>query len=536
MNNPKISLIGESMVGKTSFILSSIDNCENYENLRKIVKRNNSGQTKIQTNYKIVKSGSGDIVLESIKFDESVYDDKAKISKLENLFKNYIDVNKIKSCKDDCFIEMNAVLDIEKYEKLINSIENVGLIKSITFKLLGSEKVICLLDKYKFESITFSDCRGFFDETEETRKNYNEIKSKISDNKINIEKDDNSEFTEYILEERGLVDTDYVILLVKSSGLSMTKEYKDLYGKIFDYIMRNNDFMVLGRQDRLTQYLDEKDSFDETEYRELHNEGSETYKKIGWKYINTFNETTKLISDFTNNNKLKLQEYLLPELKLDDDKDEQVNNRLIGMYYDIQSYILDIVLCKIKSNTDNMFIASKYLNDEGVKRIFNKKIDEMVNIKYEKRFNDIKEVVNFDRLKQNIDNEFTAGEYGLVGPRYGITTYICGYGLIGKCGYAINRYCFSLIHDFSNELLSNDNEKIRIIGRAIQDVLYNNFSVYYSTFGCRFISIYELKNILDEFGQENIKDSNIEIILKNVLHEYIKQICKYLCEMQKIKD
>ena len=79
----------------------------------------------------------------------------------------------------------------------------------------------------------------------------------------------------------------------------MTKEYKDLYGKIFDYIMRNNDFMVLGRQDRLTQYLDEKDSFDETEYRELHNEGSETYKKIGWKYINTFNETTKLISDFT---------------------------------------------------------------------------------------------------------------------------------------------------------------------------------------------------------------------------------------------
>lgn len=544
MKIPKISLIGESMAGKTSFIYSLLKE-DQYLTLRDAIKDNTKGQTKLQVNYVLNNNNyeKGIIEIISIKFDDELMskdsnrnDDFEKIK--EELCKkigveiNVFNINNEKDRKNQSEIKINKLVNIKTFVDLINNNKFVNIIKNITVGVMPRKNIKNILEENGFDGMTISDCRGFMDENNDTRDKYNSIVNKISgnDKDICISKN-NKDFADYLFEERGLIDTDYIILLTDRGGIKMTKDFQECYKPIFESFCNNYLNMILARESRLTEAFENNKICTYDDYIKLHNEESDLYNDCGFKYATSFNETIKTINSITNENlNVDSKKFTIPELL---DKEYEKTNEY---YKKTQEYILKYIIKIIKEKFDNVITASDLLNDEDIKVKFYYIIEKYLSkVKNSEEYNIEYFGFSEELLRRIINNKFNAGINGLVGERYGLTTWIPSYGRVGKGAFAINRFCYNCIFELIGILASDGSSNLIKISDAFKVALKEN-SYYYSTFASRFMYSWDLEKIIERIKSIEHNNMNCKEIVIYILRQYIILLAEYIIEAQNINS
>lgn len=544
----KISLVGESMVGKTSFIYSLLkDDVDDYMKLREIVRENNKGQTKIQINYlfECTEDPIKDyLLLDNIKFNETTLKDnqgdgnpekicnaKRELCNLLDIKENVIefDDNLSKSNKL-CEYEIKRGISLDLYKKLVNNASLTNIIKSITIRVIPNESFSKILKEYNFNRIIISDCRGFLDENKDTRKKYDELMGRIScDNDI---KTNDKGYAEYLLEEKGLVDTDCVVLMTRGDGIKLTEENQTYYRFIFEYFNKHNNSIIITREKFLTKAYKDGEIKTKEEYLQIHQKGSEKYKKFSSELIDSYTNTIKTIKSILKNSVNEMSHYTIPYLYSINNEEIDYQEEL-KYYKNVQIYLLDIILSKIKEMNNTELQASKILSDD--KEFKNKLLSDLKTIIENEVGNDDYVYLNHfnygEGLLNKIKSEFNAGESGLVGPQYGLTKYIAGYGRIGKGAYAINRYCYEFINKIIENWKQNDDIRYKIIAEAFNVSLKEN-SIYYYTFASRFMYVYKLDKIIKQLKLEE-SEYDCKYAIKYILFEFIKIVIEYIINIQK---
>nr|WP_315103471.1 hypothetical protein [uncultured Catonella sp.] len=464
----EIVVVGESMAGKSTWISSLIKDDYGRE-LKSSCEENESGQTKIATNYILEATETKPAVTYISWIMDEVEAEKNKEA-LKNLSKYFPIFSKTENLEQ----EASGFIKSEEYKKILGELDvlefmkNVinnqdisssGLIEAIDITVPASAKSWEVLTKYNQNKVKLRDTRGFIDETPEDMANmYAEIAKRYK----NEENQDKSEEEKWLIDklfnERGMAGADGIVFLgIEGSNALLKKNNKEIYGSLITKMLNSAPVFLTVRSDGLSGVYEDNEDID-------YNEAIAKDEKGKYKYIKRFDgfeNYKKLLSDFEKHNeddvkaniaKRHYRELLLPKIVVDKD-DIEDTGKWERIYRKASVAVFEEVIkeaCEFNARYEEIQnMAAKLLNvlNFDLLETFKVVFDEVFK-PYVAMYGNAYYLRDIGENHKTILRKLSHGYYGgLVGVRGGLTTYDAAYGeMVGnvaidimETGYRIRR-------------------------------------------------------------------------------------------------
>lgn len=481
MKNVELTVIGESMAGKTTWITSLFSEKVNME-LREKCLENMHGQTKIRTSYRLVDSSQEKICVEYIDLsyyelcscfenNEGLIDIKIpqileqplqKLGIIE-IVNEAIREHDAKAIEDIIRINLHDMeLDVlQLFHSIINvkEIAELRIINNVCISGPAASDVYDIMQSIGLgiDTVTIRDTRGLMDETDIFKK----MQEKASDkNDIKTSSDNRQKIITSLLAERGVLGADGCVFFTPGGNALNKEEAIETYRFLFESILDNMPTFLIARSSVLNvlrEYKFSNESMTAEKYEKLmtvdsnysfvdllKNERSHRY------YVELLKEFWQTTDTGLKNEVMKkhYKQMLLPDIMPDVEEERR-------WYIQNSHAAFACILKEVYTYKKEMYRILEEM--KGLPQRIKAAYDDAIDSIYK---NSITREIRKDRkwdtrcLKkecvENVAEKCVCSSFfgGLVGVRGGVTTYINGFGIVGK--YAVD--LLEAAYDVYNEI------------------------------------------------------------------------------------
>ncbi len=283
-----IAVIGESMSGKSTWI-SALFKEDVYKILKAKCEENKCGQTKVPVSYILLNPSENSLQVQNIDWCtenlltyERPTESETGVDELLNKL-GITDILKTAKIptdeQEDLEDRMLTYLNNSAYKNLVKSlpvdyvfgiindkeINDMNLISCIEVSGPADTEIWESIKKYNLDGVRVRDTRGFLDDSlswmqKQDEEVQNERKSSSTISNENFESTDSTErHIQNLLDNRNICGVDACVFMSIAGVNSLQKEaYKNLYGPLISYMLKNHPTLLTLRDDQLTRKLFEQ--------------------------------------------------------------------------------------------------------------------------------------------------------------------------------------------------------------------------------------------------------------------------------------
>lgn len=475
-----IALVGQTRAGKTTWIAGLFAKSVREE-LRSISRENEEGQTKIPIAYELRDPASTERL--SVK-EVLLNKERENTEDIEDFLKEAgipwsgNDSELTGFLDSDDFKARISGLDAPDFiRKFLNREKWLEVIRQVRIAGPADDKVWQMMQDRKLAYVEIRDTRGLADESFKKLQEYEKEVNQLKEKEVQIpDAERERELGRKLLGERGITGAEVCVFFTHGNSILMNHTYRKYYGFMLRELLQMMPTILVGRSDRLTELIEEDNMH--CEYGQLIQCDERNYftdRRL--KYESCLDDMKKLLDSYgvfsqkdeghgADYKEIIAKEHYRQMLLANVSTQFQEQPDMKEKYDEIYLYTVRGVFGQILDAAGEYRTRLREAKDLLVQ--FIDEASQILGEKYLQYFNDniydadgtidnrlFRTLWVQDIVKQMKCDRFRGGKEGMVGPRGGITTWIDGYGRVGKYAIEIMETAYQMLQAIIEQLVTD---------------------------------------------------------------------------------